>query len=135
MYEANRRSLSAWPIHSSGEPGTFLALSGLIDHFSPFLVEWLCKNLKSPVSRFQGVDLHGHHRLLSLHGLYLVSCAEGVYVGSHGQEIVEAAAMATLYEGGPSIRVIASHILPAIKQFEEELSADKRKSKGLFSPD
>ena len=48
-------------------------------------------------------------------------------LGATRQEIVEAAAMAVLFGGGPSLGTLASEILPAIRQFEEELSADKGK--------
>jgi alkylhydroperoxidase/carboxymuconolactone decarboxylase family protein YurZ len=46
-------------------------------------------------------------------------------LGASRQEIIEAAAVATIYGGGPSMGILASHILPAIDQFEKELQTAK----------
>lgn len=69
-----------------------------------------------------GIGIIAYHRCTDCIALHV---HKAMRLGATRQEIIEAAAVATIYGGGPSMGTLASHILPAIDQFEKELQAQK----------
>jgi AhpD family alkylhydroperoxidase len=69
-----------------------------------------------------GIGIIAYHRCEDCAAAHVHKAME---LGASRQEIIEAAAVATIYGGGPSLAMLVTHILPAIEQFEKEMEKSK----------
>jgi AhpD family alkylhydroperoxidase len=69
-----------------------------------------------------GIGIIAYHRCRDCAAVHVHKAME---LGATRQEIIEAAAVATIYGGGPSLVMLATDILPAIEAFEKEAEKSK----------
>ncbi|MBU1277014.1 MAG: carboxymuconolactone decarboxylase family protein [Proteobacteria bacterium] len=73
--------------------------------------------LDSKTKELIAIGIIAYHRCEDCIALHVNKALD---LGASKQDILEAALMATVFGGGPSMGITASHILPAIEQYQRE---------------